>query len=136
MVAIGKIIVDSGPLVGFLDKWDQWHDWTVARFAELPGPFLTCEAVLSEACFLLNEQRDQLLEMVDMGGLEIAPLFREHATRVRDLMRSYSPRMALADACIVRLSELHPAAQVLTTDAADFRIYRRNRTEKLPLIAP
>jgi hypothetical protein len=36
----------------------------------------------------------------------------------------------------MRLAELHPAARILTTDATDFRVYRRNRTEKIPLILP
>lgn len=51
-------------------------------------------------------------------------------------MARYAGRMQFADACLVRLSELHPTAQVLTTDTRDLRIYRRNRNERLPLIAP
>jgi hypothetical protein len=44
--------------------------------------------------------------------------------------------MQFADACLVRLAELHPAASVLTTDTRDFSIYRRNGKERLQLIAP
>ena len=136
MAVANKIIVDTGPLVGFVDRSDQWHDWAKAQFDRLPSPMLTCESVLSEASYLLNGQTDQLFEMIDIGALEIAPLFPEHNHRLRNLMHSYAPRMQLADACIVHLSELHPSAGVLTTDVADFRIYRRNRNEKLPLIVP
>jgi hypothetical protein len=108
----------------------------VERFAELPCPMLTCEAVLSEASYLLGGLSDRLLEMVQLNALEIEPLFPGQGARMRELMRRYAPRMQLADAGVVRLAELHPAAQVLTTDAADFRIYRRNRREKLSLILP
>lgn len=131
-----RIIVDTGPLVGFLDESDQWHTWAKARFAELPSPMLTCEPVLSEASYLLEGQGDRLFEMIELGALEISPLFPVHTARIRALLHGYAPRMQLADACLVRLSELYPAARVLTTDAADFRIYRRNRTEKIPLILP
>lgn len=136
MAATARIIIDTGPLVGFLDESDQWHAWAKARFAELPSPMLTCEPVLSEASYLLEGQSDRLFEMIDLGALEIVPLFPAHNTRIRGLLRSYAPRMQLADACLVRLAELHPAARVLTTDATDFRVYRRNRTEKIPLILP
>jgi predicted nucleic acid-binding protein len=136
MAAADRIIIDTGPLVGFLDESDQWHAWGKARFAELPSPMLTCEPVLSEASYLLEGQSDRLFEMIDLGALEIVPLFPAHNARIRTLMHSYAPRMQLADACLVRLSELYPAARVLTTDGADFRIYRRNRTEKIPLILP
>jgi predicted nucleic acid-binding protein len=136
-MAGARIIVDTGPLVGFVDADDQWHAWSVARFNELPAPFLTCEAVISEATYLLGTEGDgKLLELIEAGVLEISPLLPRETTRLRLLMTRYAGRMQFADACLVRLSELHPAAQVLSTDTRDFRIYRRNRNERLPLIAP
>jgi len=136
-MAGAKTIIDTGPLIGFIDADDQWHAWSVARFNELPGPFLTCEAVISEATYLLGaEGDDKLLEMVEAGVLEIAPLLSHETPRLRQLMARYSGRMQFADACLVRLSELHPAARILTTDTRDFHIYRRNRNERLPVIAP
>ena len=135
-MAAARVIIDTGPLVGFIDTDDQWHGWAREQFAALPCPMLTSEAVLSEACYLLEHLSDHLLEMVQLNALEIEPLFPTQGVRIRELMRRYAPRMQLADACVVRLSELHPAARVLTTDTADFRIYRRNRSEKLPLILP
>ncbi len=43
--------------------------------------------------------------------------------------------MALADACLVRMSELFPYDVLLTIDS-DFRIYRRNRRQAIPLLTP
>jgi AbrB family looped-hinge helix DNA binding protein len=40
--------------------------------------------------------------------------------------------MSLADACLVRLSEVHAAAEVLTLDG-DFRIYRRHGNKVIPV---
>lgn len=136
-MAAASVIVDTGPLVGFLDADDQWHRWSLARFNELPGPFLTCEAVISESCYLLGDGGDaKLLEMVESGVLEIIPLLPKETTRLKRMMGDYVGRMQHADACLVRLSELHPEARILTTDARDFRIYRRRGKEHLPLIVP
>jgi len=133
-----NVIVDTGPLVGFIDGSDQWHDWARGQFARLPGPMLTCEAVISEAAYLLGggPAADALLEMVELGALTLAPLLPEEITRVRALMGRYGARMQFADACLVRLSELRPQSRVLTTDKADFSVYRRNRNERIPLFAP
>ncbi len=133
-----SVILDTGPLVGFLDASDQWHAWSLARFGELPSPMLTCEAVLSEATYLLGSgpAADRIFEMIELGALDLAPLLPRESPKIRAFMARYAGRAQLADACIVRLSELHPRAQVLTSDAEDFRIYRRNRSERIPLIAP
>lgn len=124
-------------MVGFLDASDQWHAWSLARLAELPSPMLTCEAVLSEATYLLGAgpAADRLFEMIELGALDIAPLFPHESPKIRAFMKRYSGRAQLADACVVRLSELHPRARVLTSDGADYRIYRRNRHEHSPIIA-
>ncbi len=133
-----SVILDTGPLVGFLDASDQWHEWSVARFGELPSPMLTCEAVLSEATYLLGggPAADRIFEMIELGALDVAPLFPRETPKIRAFMTRYAGRAQFADGCIVRLSELHSRARVLTTDAEDFRIYRRNRNERIPLIAP
>jgi hypothetical protein len=43
---------------------------------------------------------------------------------------------ALTDLCLVRMSELHPRDSVITVDREDFRVYRRNKREAIPLICP
>ena len=43
--------------------------------------------------------------------------------------------MDLADACLVRMTELHRDCCVLTTDA-DFKIYRRFSRQVIPCLFP
>jgi len=43
--------------------------------------------------------------------------------------------MSLADACIVRMSEIHDRHAVLTLDS-DFLVYRKHGRTSLPLIHP
>ena len=76
------------------------------------------------------------LEVIPLGVLEVVPLFSQESPKIRAFMARYAGRVQLADACVVRLSERHPWAQVLTSDGADFRIYRRNQSERIPSIAP
>lgn len=80
------------------------------------------------------------LEVIPLGVLEVVPLFSQESPKIRVLMARYASCAQRADACVVRLSELqiklHPRAQALTSDGADFRSYRRNRSERIPIIAP
>jgi len=43
--------------------------------------------------------------------------------------------MSLADACLVKMSELDPKAVILTLDS-DFRVYRRNGRQVVPIAMP
>jgi hypothetical protein len=55
---------------------------------------------------------------------------------VRKLMMKYANvPMALADACLVRMSELAPRAAIVTVDS-DFRVYRRNGRQAIPVVMP
>jgi predicted nucleic acid-binding protein len=132
-------ILDTGPLVGSLDSDDQWHGWSAKQFAAIRQPALTCEAVISEACFLLREvpdARQKVFALVERGILRIVPLLPEESPAVRVLLARYGKRMDYADACLVRMSELFREHMVVTTDTEDFRIYRRFTRQAIPLIAP
>jgi uncharacterized protein len=76
------------------------------------------------------------MQMVLDGDLEIAIDTQEQANALHGLISKYRARMDLADACVVRLSELNPHAKVLTVDKTDFRIYRRFGREQIPCIFP
>lgn len=134
------LILDTGPLVGLLDASDHLHPWCAATFAKLPAPLITCEPVLTEACYLLRATRgaqDRIFEMVQVGALVVSPLVTTEAAAIRTLLARYQDQgMDLADACVVRLSEIHARSRVITADVKDFRVYRRNGRQAIPLIAP
>jgi len=134
-----KIILDTGPLVAYLNRNDQYHQWAVDEMGRIEPALLTCEAVLSEACFLLRRYRGAsgaVMELLERNL--VVPAFRlaDEITHVQRLMRKYEDvPMALADACLVRMSELVPDASVMTFDAG-FKIYRRNRRQVVPILSP
>jgi predicted nucleic acid-binding protein len=95
------VLLDSGPWVALLSRNDTHHRWALEQFRRLPPPFLSCEAVVAETCFLRYE----------------------------------NVPASLADAALIRLSEITDAPLLLTTDS-DFHIYRRHGRQTIPLIRP
>jgi len=132
-------LLDTGPLVSFLASGLEHHEWAVAEWKRISPPLLTCEPVLTEAAFLLKREggaTDALFALLQRGAIRIAVTVQQQQADLRALMRRYRDRpMSLADACLVRLSELHPAAEVLTLDS-DFRIYRRHGNKVIPVRMP
>jgi predicted nucleic acid-binding protein len=132
-------IVDTGPLVAFLDRAERHHPWAVDRINSLDAPLLVCEPVLAEAMYLLarfSRAQDALLSLVENGALSIAFRMEDHVAELRKLHRKYRDRpISLADACIVRMAELFEHHAVLTLDS-DFLIYRKHGHVPLALIHP
>lgn len=139
MASVEKTLVDSGPLVALLVRRDQHHDWAVRQFERLTAPLLTCEAVLSETQFLVHRFGGNplvVLDMVARGVLNVAFQVEDDIDRLQELQSTYRDLpMSLADACLVRMSELHSRCRVFTTDS-DFRTYRRNGRQVIPTLMP
>jgi len=133
------VLLDTGPLVTFLAAGVGHHDWVCDQWKRLPPPLLTCEPVLTEAAFLLKREgveTDVLFALLERGVLRIGLEIEDQIADLRTLLRRYRNRpMSLADACLVRLAELHPNGVVFTLDA-DFRIYRRHGNKVIPVLMP
>ena len=134
-----KTIADSGVIVAYLDKRDEHHLWTFEQMKILPAPYSVCESVITESCFLLSHLHNgkkNVLAMLKAGFLEIDFSLSNEIEAVGDLMQKYeNVPMSLADACLVRMSELLDNSSVFTLDS-DFYIYRKNGKNKIPLIIP
>lgn len=135
----GPFLLDTGPLVSFLVSDLRDHDWAVEQWKRLPPLLLTCEPVVTEAAFLLKREgreADSLFALLDRKIIRIALSVQEQQADLRALMHRYSNMpMSLADACLVRLSELHADGVVFTLDSG-FRIYRRHGNRVIPVLMP
>lgn len=133
------VIVDAGPLVALIDPDTREHGWVRNQAMALPKPLLTSEPVLTEAAFLLTRNgfdADELFALADAGIIAVGIEFNRERATLRSLMRKYGDvPMSLADATLVRLSELHHDCKVFTFDA-DFRIYRRHGNKVIPVLMP
>jgi len=136
---IEMIIVDAGPLVAYLDRSDHHHEWAKMQMGGFTAPLLTCEAVLAEASFLLRRggiNPSILLRLVEREVLKLPLDLETEASVIAQMIERYnSVPMSLADACIVRMSEILNKTRVFTTDS-DFQIYRKSGRKVIPLLAP
>ncbi len=129
-------IADTGFVVAFVHSDDMHHEWALEVAARLTSPSLTCEAVLAEAAFKLRSA-DVVLQLVEGGLLSPAFDLVANLSQLHEMARRYADRQPdLADLCLIRMSELFPRHTVLTVDEADFRIYRRNKRDVIPLLCP
>lgn len=138
-MAATKILADTGPLVAYLSETDQYHSWALATFDSFYEPVYTCEAVISETLFLLRSASldiEAFLPLVERGAVRIGFSLETNRSDTLSLLRKYADQpMSLADACLVRMAELHDNCQIFTTDR-DFLVYRRKGRSMIPLLAP
>lgn len=133
------VLLDTGPLVASINRRDRFHEWTKLQLAEIEPPLLTCEAVLAEACHLLRHLPGQgrvVAELVGRKIIEIPFRIDAHAKSMANLLAKYADvPMSLADACLVRMSEINENSILLTFDH-DFKVYRRHGRQVIPTLMP
>ncbi len=127
-------IVDTGPTVAFLNRREQHHAWAVEQFRRFPV-LHTCEAVITEACFLVKAAAP-VVQLLRNGTLRISYTANGEEEHIGYLVEQYADRpMSFADACIVRMSEQYEDCEVITQDS-DFLFYRRHGSEAIPATFP
>lgn len=133
----GTAIADSGFLVALLRRGDQYHEWAKTQAAQHARPWHSCEAALSEAFFLLGPAgASSLAALLQRQAVVVSFALGDNLTPVLALMQKYrNVPMSLADACLVRMTELHAEPMVLTTDS-DFAVYRRHGRQVVPHVLP
>ncbi|HXP84112.1 MAG TPA: PIN domain-containing protein [Bryobacteraceae bacterium] len=131
-----KAIADTGLLVAMVRENDQYHDWAAEVAEQISWPVLTCEAVLAETAFHLHSSQE-VVGMLRDNIVRVAFDCESEMEHLYALATRYADRNPdLADVCLIRMSELYPRHQLVTTDQDDFRVYRRNKREAIPLLCP
>jgi uncharacterized protein len=134
-----SVLLDTGPLVALLKQQDHHHQWAKAEWAKISPPLLTCEAVITEACFLMRKVyrgQEVVLELLQRGVVHIPFRLDEETAALENLLTCYhSVPMSLADACLVRMAEQYKSSAILTLDR-DFEIYRKDKNQVIPVIMP
>jgi uncharacterized protein len=129
-------IADTGFLVALVNSRDSHHEWALRVAEQATEPLLTCEPVLAETAFHLRNG-GLVLQMVTEQFLALSFDCNDHLLQLTALAKTYQDRKPdLADLCLIRMSEIYPKHSVITVDAEDFRVYRRNKREIIPLISP
>lgn len=131
------VVVDASFLVALWRRNDQNHPWAIHQAQLHPPPWITCESVLSEADHLLAPDGCATLRLAcRRGALIIKAMEGDEFLPVLDLLDKYADvPMSIADACLVRLTEVLPNPLLITTDS-DFKIYRRLGRRAIRTCAP
>jgi predicted nucleic acid-binding protein len=133
----GNLLVDAGFVVALLSRRDSHYSWALTQANQYPPPWHTCEAVLSEAFHLLGGRGTSALGgLLRRRAMLVAFDLNDEIEAVLKLLQKYSDvPMSLADACLVRMSEVFSDPLLLTTDS-DFRVYRRHSRQMIPCLLP
>ena len=134
------VLLDTGPIVATLDRTDQWHARCAAALETVLDRCVTTEAVVTEACHLLQRGGAAaalpleflLAAQIPILGLE--PGLHRHAARLMD--RYADVPMDYADATLVALSDALDLSTVITTDRRGFGAYRKSRGKSFELLPP
>ena len=131
------VLLDTGCIVALLDRSERFHRRCVEAVRDLPGPLITCEAVIAEACYLLRGIRGApaaVLENVASGAFQVPLRLERSALPIRALIERYADvPMDLADACLVHLAAEAETGRILTLDR-DFSLYRWRRRRAFELL--
>jgi predicted nucleic acid-binding protein len=130
-----KAIADTGFLVAFANRRDTFFPWAFELAQRVNEPLLTCEAVLAETAFHLRDAA-LVLRMLETGLVRIDFEIARQRKRLGELATQFRDQTPdLADLCLICMSEKHPRHPIITLDG-EFKVYRRNRREKIPLMMP
>ena len=134
-----QIILDASVFVALIDRHDSYHNWAVQELAKIFPPLLTCEDAITETCFLLQRitsSKEIIFSFIDKGVVQIPFYLDEETQSIEKLLVRYqNVPISLANACLVRMSEIYAGSAILTLDS-DFKIYRKHRNEQIPVIMP
>ena len=131
-----KNILDAGPIIASLNARDVHHRWACETLRHLGPPFYSCPEAMAEAAAMTGRPA-AIVEMIHAEEIVLAFDLSEQTAGVLSLLKKYRDYdMDLADACIVRMTELMRDSRVITLDRANFAVYRRNGRELIPVIVP
>jgi uncharacterized protein len=129
-------ILDAGPLIASFNRQDSHHFWAIKVIEQLGPPFYSCAEAMAEAAALTGRPA-AIVEMISGGEILLDFDLSKQTAGVLSLLKKYSDfQMDLADACIVRMTELTRDCCLITVDRKDFSIYRRNGRDLIPMITP
>ena len=136
-----KAIADTGFLVAFANRKDRYHEWALALAEQVTDPLLTCEAVIAEASFHLQNAW-LVLSMIKEGLIQPALSVNNEMPHLIELAHRYRDRKPdLADRFITHTRARHLAqycAQMrcLEIAAAQFADFRQDGSPKHVLGLP
>lgn len=132
-------LIDSGALVAYYNKGDQFHSAVREYFETYRGKLLTSEPVPTEVMWLLKSDwrvQNEFLKDVSTELFELVKLEIQNFQRIKELNEKYCDRPAdFADLTIVAIGERLGILKVVSLDS-DFDIYRTHSEKTFVQLFP
>ncbi len=134
----GAVLVDTGPLLAFVDDRDSWHGRCKSEFGQARLPLVTTYAVLTELFHLAHRRfgaMSSVWPLLRTGQIALAPLGTADLPSLDALMTRYADRpMDFADATLVHVAGRERISTILTIDHDDFETYRIGRNKRFRIL--
>ena len=131
-------LIDTGAILALVDSNDEWHEACVEAYNHNRLPWLTTEAVLTEAFYLVRRNlRDDraVWTLLRSGAVRMSVIANEELPQIQALMAQYADRpMDFADATLVHLAARERLSVILTIDHDDFETYRLPGRKKFTVL--
>lgn len=132
-------LIDTGPLVAYLDSRDPEHEPVCRRLDAFPGRLVTTSAVITEAMHLVaNDTRGPrlLADFVTSADVQVYDVSRPPELHYAvTLMETYTNLpMDFADATLLLLAESLGALELVTLDRRGFSAFRTREGKPLRLV--
>jgi predicted nucleic acid-binding protein len=134
---VKPVLLDTGFIVALLDRSESLHKACTRTVRAVEVPLITCEAVITESCYLLRSllgAPEAVIENVAAGIFQIPFQLSRETAGVKQVLRKYKDRkIDLADACLICLADQFETADILTLDR-DFAIYRWGKNKPFRML--
>ena len=132
-------LIDTGPVVAYLDAGDPAHLDVAKRLDGFTGQLATTSAVITEAMHLVGVSRNGpglLAEFVSACGVGVYDLCQPpELLEAASLIEKYADTpMDFADATLVLLAEGLNVHEILTLDRRGFSTYQTRQRRHLQLV--
>ncbi len=131
------VLLDTGVIVALLDRSEKFHKACAQTVREVEAPLVTCEAVITESCYLLRNlsgASEAVIENITAGIFQVPFQLSRDTAGLKQVLRKYKDRkIDLADACLIRLADQFGTADILTLDQ-DFTIYRWGKNKPFRML--
>ena len=139
LASVKTWLLDTGPIVAYLDARDPAHTAVAACLDDFTGELATTSAVITEAMHFVaggTTGPRLLADFVAASGMQVYDL--SQSTELMEaalLMEKYGDTpMDFADATLVLLAEGLNVHQILTLDRRGFSTYRTRKRRHLKLV--
>ena len=132
-------LIDTGPIVAYIDSADSRHGSVVPVLESFQGKLLTTAAVVVECMHLTASVRNgpvALLEFIATAGIEVfeCTQFDQLRDAVTLMARYHDIPMDFADATLVLLAEATGFHEICTLDRRGFATFRTQKGKRFSLV--